>query len=203
MTQAASADAMPMRDRILAAATEMLADRGYDGTSLQKIADQVGLKKPSLLHHFPSKDALRQAVLEDLFVGWAEVLPQILQRTADGQDRFSLTMDATMKFFGEDRNRARLIVREILDNPGGLSERLSASLAPWLQGFTASLSKGKRVGVVHPDLDPEAYVAHTAALALTSFALADAARGLLGDDKLNQQRLHDECLRMTSAALFL
>ena len=203
MTQAASADAMPMRDRILAAATEMLADRGYDGTSLQKIADQVGLKKPSLLHHFPSKDALRQAVLEDLFVGWSEVLPQILQRTADGQDRFSLTMDATMKFFGQDRNRARLIVREILDNPGGLSERLSASLAPWLQGFTASLSKGKRVGVVHPDLDPEAYVAHTAALALTSFALADAARGLLGDDDLNQQRLHDECLRMTSAALFL
>ena len=203
MTTATRADSMPMRERILAVATEMLAQRGYEGTSLQKIADQVGLKKPSLLHHFPSKDALRQAVLEHLFIGWAEVLPQILQRTADGQDRFSLTMDATMKFFAQDRNRARLIVREILDNPDGLAQRLSASLAPWLKGFTASLTKGKRVGVVRPDLDPEAYVAHTAALALSSFALADAARGLLGDVDLDQQRLHDECLRMTSAALFL
>jgi TetR/AcrR family transcriptional regulator len=203
MPQAASADLVPMRERILAVATQMLADRGYDGTSLKMIADEVGLKKPSLLHHFPSKDALRQAVLEDLFIGWAEVLPQILQQTADGQDRFTLTMDATMNYFGQSRHRARLIVREILDNPDGLSARLNASLAPWLKGFTASLSKGKRVGVVHADLDPEAYVAHTAALALSSFALAEAARGLLGDAGLNQQRLHDECLRMTSAALFI
>ena len=202
MPQAASADLVPMRERILAVATQMLADRGYDGTSLKMIADEVGLKKPRLLHHFPSKEALRQAVLEDLFIGWAEVLPQILQQTADGQDRFTLTMDATMGYFAESRHRARLIVREILDNPDGLSARLNESLAPWLKGFTASLSKGKRVGVVRADLDPEAYVAHTAALALSSFALAEAARGLLGDAGLTQQRLHDECLRMTSAALF-
>ncbi len=203
MPQAASADLLPMRERILAVATRMLADRGYDGTSLKMIADEVGLKKPSLLHHFSSKDALRQAVLEHLFMGWSEVLPQILQQTADGQDRFSLTMDATMKYFGENRHRARLIVREILDNPDGLSNRLRASLAPWLKGFTASLSKGKKVGVVHPELDPEAYVAHTAALALSTFALADAARGLLGAAELDQQRLHDECLRITGAALFI
>ena len=54
MPQAASADLVPMRERILAVATQMLADRGYDGTSLKMIADEVGLKKPSLLHHFPS-----------------------------------------------------------------------------------------------------------------------------------------------------
>ena len=114
-----------------------------------------------------------------------------------------LTMDATMQYFGANRHRARLIVREILDNPEGLSARLTATLAPWLIGFTASLSKGKTVGVVHADLDPEAYVAHTAALALSTFALAEAARGLLGASDLNQQRLHDECLRMTRAALFI
>ena len=203
MTQAASRNSVPMRQRIIAVATEMLAERGYEGTSLQRIADEVGLKKPSLLHHFSSKDALRQAVLEDLFVGYAEVLPQILQRSSDGQDRFMLTMDATMHYFGANRHRARLIVREILDNPEGLSARLTATLAPWLIGFTASLSKGKTVGVVHADLDPEAYVAHTAALALSTFALAEAARGLLGASDLNQQRLHDECLRMTRVALFI
>ena len=142
MSVATKPEVLPMRERIIAAATTMLAEHGYEGTSLQRIADQVGLRKPSLLHHFPSKDALRQAVLEDLFAGWANVLPNILKATADGQDRFTLTMQATMSFFVQDRNRARLILREILDNPDGLSKRLTDSLAPWMRAFTGSLRKG-------------------------------------------------------------
>ena len=143
------------------------------------------------------------AVLEDLFAGWAEVLPNILKATADGQDRFTLTMQATMSFFAQDRDRARLILREILDNPNGLSKRLQASLAPWMRGLTGSLRKGQKVGVVRPELDPEAYLAHTAAMAMGTFALADAARALLGADDLDQQRLLEECLRMSSTALFV
>lgn len=193
---------VPMRGRILAAATQMIAEHGYEGTSLQRIADKVGLRKPSLLHHFPSKDALRQAVLDTIFSGWAEVLPKVLKSKGDGQERFTLTMRETMNFFAEDKDRARLILREILDNPDGLSKRLGATLAPWMQRFTASLVKGKDAGTVRQELDPEAFVAHTAALALGAFALADAARGLLGDDQLSPNRLQEECLRMTGAALF-
>ena len=106
MTQAASRNSVPMRQRIIAVATEMLAERGYEGTSLQRIADEVGLRGAQLAAPFLQQDALRQAVLEDLFVGYAEVLPQILQRSSDGQDRFMLTMDATMQYFGANRHRA-------------------------------------------------------------------------------------------------
>ena len=56
--------------------------------------------------------------------------------------------------------------------------------------------------MVQHDLDPEAYVAHTAGIALGTFALADAARGLLGAADLDQKRLNNECLRMTRAALY-
>ena len=48
---------------ILDRAAGLFAQRGFAKTSLQDVADAVGLSKAGLLHHFPSKDALREGVL--------------------------------------------------------------------------------------------------------------------------------------------
>ena len=48
---------------ILDRAAALFARRGFEQTSVQAVADAVGLSKAGLLHHFPSKDALRAAVL--------------------------------------------------------------------------------------------------------------------------------------------
>src|SRR3712207_8122613 len=48
---------------ILDRAAALFARRGFAKTSVQDIADAVGLSKTGLLHHYPSKDALHEAVL--------------------------------------------------------------------------------------------------------------------------------------------
>ena len=50
-------------DGILDRAAALFARRGFAKTSVQDVADAVGLSKAGLLHHFPSKDALHEAVL--------------------------------------------------------------------------------------------------------------------------------------------
>jgi AcrR family transcriptional regulator len=59
--------ARPFRQQIdegiLDRAAGLFARRGYAKTSVQDVADAVGLSKAGLLHHFPSKDALHEAVL--------------------------------------------------------------------------------------------------------------------------------------------
>jgi AcrR family transcriptional regulator len=49
---------------IVEAAGRLFGERGYDGTSTRQIADAVGIKQPSLFHHFASKQAIMEALLD-------------------------------------------------------------------------------------------------------------------------------------------
>ena len=52
------------RDRLIAAATELFGVRGYDGTSIGAVLEAAGVARGALYHHFPSKEALFDAVLD-------------------------------------------------------------------------------------------------------------------------------------------
>ena len=53
------------RREILEAALALIAERGYSASSLQEIADAVGISKAGVLHYFESREALIAAVLEE------------------------------------------------------------------------------------------------------------------------------------------
>lgn len=65
-TNAALAPVSPVsatRARILDAALELFSEHGFDGTTLQQIADRLGLTKAALYYHFRSKDDLLRALI--------------------------------------------------------------------------------------------------------------------------------------------
>lgn len=68
------------KEKILSIAMSLLQKHGYHGFSFQHIADQLGIKKPSLYDHYSSKDALIIAILENysvLFDQWANGLTHL------------------------------------------------------------------------------------------------------------------------------
>ena len=52
------------KERILDAALDMFARRGYDGTNLRDLAASLGLSKSALYRHFASKEAMWDALVE-------------------------------------------------------------------------------------------------------------------------------------------
>src|SRR4051812_726989 len=52
------------RDRLIVAARGLFGERGYDGTSIDAVLDATGVKRGALYHHFESKQALFDAVLD-------------------------------------------------------------------------------------------------------------------------------------------
>ncbi|TVP60145.1 MAG: TetR family transcriptional regulator [Halomonadaceae bacterium] len=53
----------PVRDSLLAAGTELLAQRGYHGTGLKAVLDQVQVPKGSFYHYFASKEAFTAEII--------------------------------------------------------------------------------------------------------------------------------------------
>ncbi|WP_019928005.1 TetR/AcrR family transcriptional regulator [Nocardia sp. BMG111209] len=74
------------REEILRAALDMIAERGYRGTSLDAVAEAVGLTRQGVLHYFPGKQQLLAAILErTVEVGRGDLPPHRLQADVPGQ----------------------------------------------------------------------------------------------------------------------
>lgn len=68
------------RERILVEAGRLFASRGYRATTTRQIAQAVGIRQPSLFHHFPTKDAI---VAEILRSDLDEAVPAVEALAAD------------------------------------------------------------------------------------------------------------------------
>jgi len=146
-----------MRGRILEAATHLFARKGLDGTSLQEVAEAVGVRRPSLLWHFGSKDELHAAVLDALLARWNDALPRLMH-AASREDRFDALLDETISFFAADPDRARLLLREALDRPDAMRLLLARYVEPWMSLVTDAIRRGQTAGALRAEVDPESYV---------------------------------------------
>ena len=195
---------MDVRAQILTEATRLFAEQGYDGTSVQQIAEAVGIRKPSLLYHFKSKDALRENVLAEMLAHWNAVLPGLLLK-ASTEERFDATMEALSEFFIEDPDRARLFLRETLDRPDHMQAMLREFVRPWVELLGQQLERAKGQGLVQPDVDPQAYVLEVITMAVAGTAVIDTMQAIVPDDPMrgSTRRRHvRELIRIARLSLY-
>ena len=196
---------LPTKDRILAAAEEVFATRGFEGASTREIASRAGVNISSLHYHWESKERLYYAVFEHIYERMMEISSSSMTLASpDVPESGRLVREEAVgriyDFFLANPNVPRLLLRRIMENEefGGEIERdiLGPSwkvYAGWVQDLT-----GKKV----KDIDAQILML-TMNSALLLFALDSRQyRYILGgsvhDPKVGE-RVRAQLIRLSGA----
>ena len=139
---------MKTSDRILVAATVAFGENGYGGTSLDSLAQELGIRKQSILYHFPSKEALLDASVADAIEVLAAALSEAVKSSEDGWDRIEMMVRRVFRLAIE-RPELLGLLREVSRlGPPTLTKAVK-DLDPLIKGATkwlkAEMEKGKIV----------------------------------------------------------
>lgn len=146
-------DGRSTREQILDEALACFADAGYEGTSLNDIAAGVGIRRPSLLHHFPSKEALYQEVFEGLLSDWFDRLSSAIAEPATGWDKVESVLRTGFRFFADNPDYVRMVRREAIDGGQHLAVDLASVLRPMFDLAADYFDREMAAGVFTPQ-DP-------------------------------------------------
>ena len=104
------------RDKILDAAEDLFARRGFAGIGMREVADTAGLGKSSLFHHFRSKAELYAAVVGRILDYLDAELTAALAAGGDPLVRFDRWLDTLIDNFGKHPTYARLLLRSLFED---------------------------------------------------------------------------------------
>jgi TetR/AcrR family transcriptional regulator len=172
------------KDAILDEATRLFAERGYEGTSMADLAENVGLRKASLFHHFASKEVLRRAVVDRLIQRVSHALEEA-SNAAQGQGgeafskRVDSISDAVVRVLGEQPYAARLLLREAMEWDAKSKDNLGEALTKSLDASERFLTDAQRAGVC-TQCDPKQLVATLMGLHLVPFAVGGVMERFMG-----------------------
>ena len=102
-----------MRERVLAAAIDLFADQGYDGTSVSQVLARARVAKGGFYHHFASKETLLYEVYGDLISRQLDGLADILGRGLDPAETLRLVIHDLVVTTAQSARPALVFFREL------------------------------------------------------------------------------------------
>lgn len=184
-------------ERILDAAEDLFAERGYSATSLGDVADRVGIRSPSLYNHFRNKEALYTAVMERLLDDFSGPIAE-LRSGPITQDRVLLWLEMIVRKHHANPNLARLLQHAALSGGPATSELVDRFFRPMFDS-EHPIEDEPRPLLGDAGLQPWAVMAFNN-LVMSYVTMAPMYRDLLGQDPFSQSAL-DKQLKLVTTLL--
>jgi AcrR family transcriptional regulator len=134
-------------DRILDAALVSFGSRGYEATSLDALADSLGMRKQSILYWFSSKDALLEALIDRSAAELAGALEESLARAGTGWSRIEAVVRSVFRLAAR-RPELLGLVREVGRLGPPAATRLMLALDPLVARASAFLQAEMDAGAM-------------------------------------------------------
>ncbi len=138
------------RERIVIAAAEAFAARGYYGVNLAEVVEELGFTKGAFYFYFDGKDALVSEIVNRHFAAWEQTLPAMLN-SAD--DRVDAIVEASHRVAESYRSNPIARAGTRLSAERNLvGVELPEPFVDWIDKISRLLQEAKRLKQVRPDL---------------------------------------------------
>jgi TetR/AcrR family transcriptional regulator len=133
------------RDRTIDAAITAFGTRGYETTSLDALAGDLGVRKQTILYHFSSKEALLDAVIDEAGAELIAVLSDAISGLGEGWVRIEAVVRSVFRLASR-RPELLGLLREVSRLGPPPATRFREMLSPFIERATGFLEDGMATG---------------------------------------------------------
>ena len=173
-------DRVLRREDILAAASQVFAEKGFHDAQVSQIATRAEVSLASVYQHFESKESMFEAVVEGVASAMDIAIRQRVESVVDPSQRLLAVSDAMFDCFEQNQDLLRIYVRATHGRPwspsselGGKTQEISNDFTNW----AVSLARDAEQAGALRGLDPETF-----ATTLVGAVITVATRAVESDD---------------------
>lgn len=175
------------RERILASAMKVFADKGFFGAKVSDIADAAGVADGTIYLYFKSKDDLLISLFEEQMERVNLELGRAMDAAETAPEKLRRFIHAYMDLVADNRHAAEVITIELRQSAKFMKEYRNPRFAEFLKRLAAVIDEGQKVGTMRPGM-PAQVAARALFGALDELALMwVTARG----DRLDIRKVAD------------
>lgn len=189
------------REAVLAAAEDAFAARGFEGTSLARVAGAAGVPVPLIVYHFGSKLGLWQGVVERLYarmIARVEAADDAL-KVAVTPANLRATIRAHIAAIVENPAYMRITLKEGTEASPRLTWMVETHQKPFSDRIVAALIRAQEAKLLPPDADPVMLRYLCSGAVSLPFALAPELMAATGEDATTDdyaERYTDLCIQV-------
>jgi AcrR family transcriptional regulator len=145
-------------ERLLAEATRLFAERGYDRTSVQEIVEAAGVTKGALYHYFGSKDDLLHEIYGRVLRLQTERLDAIAARPTSVTERIAEAAADVVVTSIQNLDDTKIFFRSIHQLSPEKQKAVRAERRRYHETFRSLVEEGQRDGHFRPEPRPDLVV---------------------------------------------
>ena len=188
------------RERVLNVALASFGTRGYEATSLDALAAELGVTKQTILYHYPSKEALLCAVIDRSAEELSAALEKSLARAGTGWDRIETVVKSVFRLAAR-RPELLGLLREVSRLGPPYATRLTGQLDPLVERAREYLEAEMEAGHVRRQ-DPRLLLLTAYSMVIGVATEAEVLRAVGGEPTLRSYvKRRNELLEFLRSAL--
>jgi TetR/AcrR family transcriptional regulator, cholesterol catabolism regulator len=143
------------QQEILEAAALVFREKGYESTSIQDIADAVGILKGSLYYYIRSKEDLLYEIIKTIHEDALRNVARIDEEEGDALQKIRAFVTAHMTFMTENLVKMGVFFHDFRSLSPERREEIIAARDIYDRQLRELIKQGKEEGVVREDVDPK------------------------------------------------